>query len=192
MRTRILTLLIASVALSAGGCSNLRGWMGADKAPPDEFRVVTRAPLSLPPDYGLVAPRPGAPRPQENDVREAARQIVVDREGGRANPKQEIASLQDRNPAEAALLRRAGIAVADPNIRATIDRESSRLAAADNTFVNKLMFWRPKDVPGVLVDADKEARRLRENSALGRDATSGETPSIKRKGEGGGGIFGHL
>lgn len=192
MRTRLLTLLIAGVALSASGCSSLRSWMGADKAPPpDEFRVVTRAPLSLPPDYGLVAPKPGAPRPQETDPREAARQIVVDRQGGRATQKQESAALQGRDPAEAAILRRAGVAEAEPNIRATVNRESSKLAEADNTFVNRLMFWRSKEEPGVIVDADKEARRLRENSALGRAATTGETPTISRKGEGGG-LFGSL
>ena len=192
MRTRLLAMLIAAAALSASGCSNLRGWLGADKTPPDEFRVVTRAPLSLPPDYGLVAPQPGAGRPQEADVRQTARQIVVDRQGGRGGQKPEIASLQGRDPSEAALLRRAGVAEVDPNIRANINRESSKLAQADNTFVNKVMFWRKRDEPGVIVDADKEAKRLRENSALGREATTGETPTISRKGEGGGGIFGSL
>lgn len=191
MRTRLLTLLIAAAALSVTGCSNLRGWLGADKTPPDEFRVVTRAPLSLPPDYGLVAPQPGAARPQETDVRQSARQIVVDREGGRGGQKPEIASLQGRDPSEAALLRRAGVAEVDPNIRANINRESSKLAQADNTFVNKVMFWRKKEEPGVIVDADKEAKRLRENAALGREATTGETPTISRKGERVG-IFGSL
>jgi hypothetical protein len=192
MRTRLLTVLIAGLALSATSCSSLRGWMGADKVPPDEFRVVTRAPLSLPPDFGLVAPQPGAPRPQETDVRQSARQIVVDREGGRGALKQESAALQGRDPGEAAILRRAGVAETDPNIRATINRETSKLAEADNTFVNSLMFWRDKQEPGVLVDADKEARRLRENAALGRAATTGDTPTISRKGEGRGGLFGSL
>ena len=191
MRTRLLTLLIAAAALSVTGCSNLRGWLGADKTPPDEFRVVTRAPLSLPPDYGLVAPQPGAARPQETDVRQAARQIVVDREGGRAGQKPDIPALQGRDPSEAALLRRAGVAQVDPNIRANINRESSKLAQADNTFVNKVMFWRKREEPGVLVDADKEAKRLRENAALGREATTGETPTISRKGDRTG-IFGSL
>ncbi len=193
MRFKLLTLVIAGVALPATGCSNLRGWMGGDKVAPDEFRVVTRAPLSLPPDYGLVAPQPGAPRPQETDVRESARQIVVDRQGGAAALKQQqqAAALRDREPGEAALLKRAGVAEADPNIRATVNRESSKLAEADNGFVDKLMFWRDKEKPGVIVDADKEAKRIRENTALGRAATTGETPTISRKGESGG-LFGSL
>jgi hypothetical protein len=191
MQAKLITVLVAGLALSATGCSSLRSWMGADKVPPDEFRVVTRAPLSLPPDYGLVAPKPGAPRPQETDVRQAARQIVVDRDGSRAAEQKDAALLQGRDPGEAALLKRAGVTEADPNIRATVNRESSNLADADKTFVNSLMFWRDKEEPGVVVDADKEARRLRENAALGRPATTGETPSISRKGEGGG-LFGSL
>lgn len=53
------------------------------------------------------------------------------------------------------------------------------------------MFWRKREEPGVIVDADKEAKRLRENAALGREATTGETPTISRKGDGGG-LFGSL
>lgn len=191
MRTKLLILLAAGVALSTTGCSSLRSWMGADKVAPDEFRVVTRAPLSLPPDYGLVAPQPGAPRPQETDMREAARQIVVDRQAGSAAQKQETAALQGRDPGEVALLKRAGAEDAAPDIRATVNRESSKLAAGDDTFVDRLMFWRPKEQPGVIVDADKEAKRLRENTALGRPVTTGETPTISRKGEGEG-LFGSL
>lgn len=192
MRTRLLTVVIAGLALSATSCSSLRSWMGAEKAPaPDEFRVVTRAPLSLPPDYGLVAPKPGASRPQEMDVRQAARQIVVDRAGVPAKERQESVALQGRDPGEAAILKRAGVGEIDPNIRQLVNRETAQLAEADKSFVDTLMFWRPKEDPGVIVDADKEARRLRENAALGRPVTAGETPTISRKGEGGG-LFGSL
>lgn len=191
MRTRLVTAIIAELALSVTGCSSLRSWMGAEKQPPDEFRVVTRAPLSLPPDYGLVAPNPGAPRPQETEVRQTARQIVVDREGGRVATQQDSAALQGLDPGEAAILRRAGANNVDPNIRQMVNRESAKLAQGDKTFVDNLMFWRTKDAPGVVVDADKEAQRLRENAALGRPATAGETPTITRKGEGGG-LFGPL
>lgn len=187
MQARLIMVLVAGLALSTTSCSSLRSWMGVEKSPaPDEFRVVTRAPLSLPPDYGLVAPKPGAPRPQETDVRQTARQIVVDRDGSRAAQQKETAFFEGRDAGETALLKRAGVTAADPNIRSTVNRESAKLAEADNTFVNRLMFWRDKEEPGVVVDADKEARRLRENAALGKPATTGETPTISRKGEGSG------
>ena len=40
--------------------------------PPDEFTVTTRAPLSMPPDFSLRPPRPGASRPQELSERQQA------------------------------------------------------------------------------------------------------------------------
>ena len=65
---------VALLALVLTGCSSLNSILGGEKTPPDEFRVVSRAPLSLPPDYGLTAPQPGAQRPQETDIRQTARQ----------------------------------------------------------------------------------------------------------------------
>ena len=173
----------AFALLALAGCSSLGSMLGADKNPPDEFRVVSRAPLSLPPDYGLTAPQPGASRPQETDIRQAARQIVVDRDGGPVRQEQNP-RLAGRDPGEAALLRLAGATDPDPNIRATVNRESSVLAEAETGFVDNLMFWRSSQQPGVLVDPDAEARRLRENAALGRPPTTGETPTIRRRGDG--------
>ena len=48
------------------GCSSARDIVGLSKQSPDEFEVVTRAPLSLPPDYGLRVPVPNISRNQEN------------------------------------------------------------------------------------------------------------------------------
>jgi hypothetical protein len=172
---------VALLGLALAGCSSLSGILGADKTPPDEFRVVARAPLSLPPDYGLTAPQPGAARPQETDIRDAARQIVVDRDSGPVQAASPM--LQGRDPGEATFLRLAGATDADPNIRQKVNRESSVLAEADSTFVDDLMFWQSKQQPGVVVDPDKEARRLRENAALGQPPTTGETPTIKRRGD---------
>ena len=41
------------------------------------------------------------------------------------------------------------------------------------------MFWREPDPPGIPVDPNREAQRLRENAALGRDPTDGETPVVQ-------------
>ncbi|MFN4282999.1 MAG: DUF3035 domain-containing protein [Alphaproteobacteria bacterium] len=177
---RIAAPAFALFALA--GCSSLSGMLGADKNPPDEFRIVSRAPLSVPPDYGLTAPQPGAPRPQETDIRQVARQIVVDRDGGPVREEQNP-RLAGRDAGEAAFLKLAGAADSDPNIRATVNRESAVLAEAGTSFVDDLMFWRSPSQPGVLVDPDAEARRLRENAALGRSPTTGETPTIRRRGD---------
>ena len=57
------TLVVGALALSA--CSNASRTLGLDPAPPDEFTVVSKAPLTIPPDFNLRPPKPGAARPQE-------------------------------------------------------------------------------------------------------------------------------
>lgn len=57
---------ISILALSACGGGD-KGVFGG-RSGPDEFAVVRRAPLVVPPDFALVPPKPGAPRPQEADT----------------------------------------------------------------------------------------------------------------------------
>ena len=82
-------------------------------------------------------------------------------------------------PGEAALLARAGAAQADPNVRKAVDRESAVLADASRNFIQRLLDYSPETAE--VVDAPAEARRLRENEALGKPATTGETPTIERR-----------
>ena len=58
----VLVLPVLFLALGVGGCTEARRAVGWEKSPPDEFRIMTRAPLSMPPDYGLRPPTPGAPQ----------------------------------------------------------------------------------------------------------------------------------
>lgn len=167
--------VICAATLSA--CDSARDALGITKKSPDEFAVVTRAPLSVPPDYGLRPPQPGAPRPQEAETKDSARQLLVG--GGRQ------VALAPADPSisqgESALLAKAGAMNVDPSIRRTIDRESSILAAENESFVDSLIFWQKPPPPGTVVDSDEESRRLRENAALGKAPTEGRTPRIERK-----------
>ena len=52
-----------ALALVLSGCSGVKESLGLGKNAPDEFSVVKKAPLILPPDYKLRPPRPGAQRP---------------------------------------------------------------------------------------------------------------------------------
>lgn len=172
--------LVGVLALSAaalGGCEQAREAIGLTKQVPDEFAVVARAPLSMPPDFRLRVPVPGAARPQETSTRDAAREILVNRPARRST-----APVPDRfSPGETALLKRAGALSPDPLIRQTIDRESSALADADKSVFDKVVFWRDPPKPGKVVDADKESRRLREATALGEAPSKGDVPVIERR-----------
>ena len=172
-----LLALLAGLGLS--GCSDTRKALGYDKAPPDEFRIVSRAPLSLPPDYALRPPQPGASRPQDNTSQQQARQAVL----GNTAASRPIAP-DGASPGEAALLAKVGAPSTDPRIRELVDRESTALAEADRTFFDRLVFWKTSAEPGSVVDPQREAQRLRENQALGRPVTDGNTPTIRRRKKG--------
>jgi hypothetical protein len=181
-----LPLGVAAVGLLLGltACEGIKEQFGLNKQPPDEFRIQAQAPLSMPPDFNLRPPQQGAARPQEGTAQQQARRAVFragESAGAAANGTSAGAG---RSPGERALLAAAGVARADPNIRATVDRESGLLNEQDKSFLDFLVFWRDPDPSGTVVDADKEAKRLRENAALGKDVTEGETPTIERRKKG--------
>jgi hypothetical protein len=176
-RVSIGTGLVA-LSLIVAGCSGIREQIsGTGKYAPDEFSVVSRAPLTLPPDYGLRPPEPGALRPQDTRAQDVAKAALL----GAGAPLQSTANA---SIGEQALLGRAGSADADPGIRRIINEESAIYAEDDDTFVNNLMFWRDKEQPGLIVDPTKENRRLEEATALGDDPTEGETAVIERRQKG--------
>jgi Protein of unknown function (DUF3035) len=78
--------LTGAVLLS--GCSDFKQLMGIDPTMPDEFAVESRAPLTIPPDFNLRPPEPGAPRPQEESSEKQAEQII-EQAGPGAPGKQE-------------------------------------------------------------------------------------------------------
>jgi hypothetical protein len=172
-------LLAAGLVASLSACGEARRQLGMDKAPPDEFAVVNRAPLSLPPDYSLRPPQPGATRPQEGSTSEQARQAIL---GGRTQLKATQPLVKGaRSQGEMTVLNNAGAKDIEPNIRQKVNEETTALAEADKVFTDKLMFWsKPSDYSEAL-DAKKESQRIRENQALGKDMDDGDTPLIKRR-----------
>jgi hypothetical protein len=176
LRVRPIALLaLAALGLSACDNGSLRRSLGLDSRGPDEFRVVSRAPLDVPPDFGLRPPQPGAQRPNEPSVREQAKQTVF----GASTPAVRV--VEGRSAGESVLLRQAGAVDVDAGIRETVNRESAQLAQADRGLTDRLIFWREQPTPGTVVDPVAEQQRLRENAALGKPATEGETPIIQRK-----------
>lgn len=192
MRLTARCLLASALALPllAGGCERAREVFGLEKNVPDEFAVVTRAPLSLPPDFGLRAPAPGAARPQEPAVSAAARESLVQTAlGGQRTPGRPAAPAVAGGsvaPAalsrgEAAFLAKADAANTDPRIRQLIDREVQVHTDSEKSFVDSLIFWQKAEEPGTIVDPEKEARRLRERTALGDPVNKGDVPTIERR-----------
>jgi hypothetical protein len=65
---RLLMGVPLAMLMLAGCHSGPKGGVFASrKGVPDEFAVGRAAPLTMPPDFALVPPKPGQPRPQEAD-----------------------------------------------------------------------------------------------------------------------------
>ena len=107
---KLLTGAAILPAILLAGCGGGKGGILAGRNAPDEFMVARRAPLTIPPDFALVPPKPGAPRPQEADSSTQALNAMF---GGPA----------PRSAGEQALIGQAGTTpnpgirsdVADPN-----------------------------------------------------------------------------
>jgi len=167
------------------GCENAKETIGLTKQSPDEFAVVTRAPLSIPPKFDLRPPKPGADRPQETAKRLEARKILLKNASRNRNSGKYKSVNSDRfSNGEAAFLQRAGALNVDPSIRKIIKKESSGLTEVNEGLLGKIIFWRNEEKPGSIIDAKKEAQRLRKVTAEGQSITKGKTPTIIRKQKG--------
>jgi hypothetical protein len=75
-RVFLLSVTYFCSGLLLSGCSGFKRDLGIERTAPDEFAVESRAPLTIPPDFDLRPPQPGAPRPQEVSAAERARKAI--------------------------------------------------------------------------------------------------------------------
>lgn len=167
-----------TLVLALGACEDTRKMLGFDKRAPDEFSVYSRAPLSLPPNYNLRPPAPGEARPQETAPSTEAEQAL---RGRRPGAVEEQPAPEGSSAGVRALLRQTGGLTAQPNIRVVVNEEAAALVQENERVTDKILFWRTPEPPGTVVNAEKENQRIRENQALGKPVTEGETPIIQRK-----------
>ena len=181
-KTARVVLCIVAAAL-VGGCADVRKVFSRTKSPPDEFAVYSRAPLSMPPDYGLRPPAPGQMRPQAVVPRNQAETAIRGGQKGSAGAQGAPGRQPAMSSGTQALLRATGAHQADPDIRTLVNRESSIMVEEDVTLADRILFWKKpgETEKGTVVDPAKEAKRIRENQALGRPITEGDTPTIERE-----------
>src|SRR5205807_7518574 len=72
----LLAVACFSASVLLAGCADMRRIVGMDRVGPDEFAVESRAPLTIPPEFELRPPQPGAPRPQEGTAADKARKVI--------------------------------------------------------------------------------------------------------------------
>ncbi len=172
MRYRLkLALLAAPLGLAA--CTDVERDFGLVRDAPDEFTVETRAPLSMPPNFSLRAPQPGAARPQELTTQQAAEAALA------PDTALGAPAAGPNTPGQQALDQQAG-APAPADIRQKLDQEAA-LDRPQRSLTDRLLFWKSAPPPGTAIDPVAESARLRENAALGQSPTTGDTPIIQDK-----------
>jgi len=179
---RHLSLLLGCFCILSS-CADTKRALGIDKSMPDEFSVLRRAPLVVPPDFNLKPPAPGSVRPQEGSSTDRAMNALMGRN--------RIQSYGQRgfSIGEVELLYSAGADIILPDIRSIIDRETSAFAKEPDRFTNKLIFWRENIQFGTPIDPLKEKNRLEDNEASGKSPSEGPIPVISKGGSSMLGIF---
>lgn len=169
MSKPITALAILAAATAVSGCSSFQQAIGSAKVSPDEFRVVTRAPLTIPPDYSLRPPSPGEPRPSELDPDAEARAAIFG---------QDVAT--DASAGERALVADAGADAVDPAIRDQVDFEGSNIVHRSESFADRVLSFRGSHAEtNAPLDSEAEAARLAEQESI-RRATGGGEVVIQR------------
>lgn len=189
---------VAAASLCACTGNELRQSMGMKRNNPDEFQVVSRPPLSVPPVYHLRPPSEEPIGHTPADVRAEA--LVLE---GRELPRYQrpedreymaetaVAPVEANalgTQAESVLLQNAGAAQANPHIRTVLREEAPQLLPTkqeERSFMDKLKRgWFVKDDGDPVVDAGPEQARIREAKAADRPLNEGETPVIDPKDKG--------
>jgi hypothetical protein len=122
-------LCLAASSLIAG-CSDFKKSIGLEPTLPDEFAVESRAPLTIPPDFELRPPAPGAPRPQEKAPNQQAKQAIEQAgpgEPGKQAPDFRLRRSEDGLPD----IGRRSAQAPDPNAAVGDQSLSSKLLGYD-------------------------------------------------------------
>jgi hypothetical protein len=171
---QILRVALLGCALGAlSGCDSIRDAAGLNKDAPDEFAVVTKAPLIIPPEYNLRPPQPGAPPTNQLAPTQAAQVALFN-----GDPNAVANGIQGNySQGEKLLLAYAGAANANSSIRQELLSDGKSMQGADDSFTSQVLFWQaPQANVGAAVDAEAEAKRVDKQKETGK---AGDKPAAK-------------
>ena len=179
--------LLLLAACSSGSVTET---LGMNKEAPDEFVVVSRPPLVVPPEFDLRPPRPGAESPTAISTEAQARKLLLGTEAGAASldelPEQPavetavtpVLTSDAPTAASASFLKSIGADAADSTIRDQLQADVNAPAKKKKKEAKSLyekMLGDEQQEP--IVDAGKESERLRTNKDEGKPVTEGDTPT---------------
>lgn len=169
----IATAVFVSAALLSACSGNAKRALGLNKQAPDEFTVVAKAPLVLPPDYNLVPPDKISATAADVRPQNKPKDILFNETTSAKKAKYDATTEK--------FLAMAGAEKDNSDIRKTINKETGLLIEENQDVVDKIMFWNDtvNDPTAVTVDAAAERKRITDNINAGKSVTTGDTPTIK-------------
>ena len=170
MRLKTLMLTAACGAMGLSACTTTSKALGITKNAPNEFNILTKAPLVVPPEYNLRPPQIGTSSAENNYSQKSAREAL-------------LGDIDETEPTrgEVVLMSKAGVGRANQEIRLEIDGVNS-VERKSKSFSDQVLFWKDGKVvksDGSPMDPEIEARRIESmNSATGGgDVTITKRPS---------------
>jgi hypothetical protein len=156
----LITTALALSSLSLSSCDYAKKALGYERQDIDEFKVLNRAPLSVPPNASerpLPPPRPGAPALQETAPSKQAEQVLFDA-AGKQNASSTGSSV---NGSEGEKVLIESIGSGEENIRQKVDKEAEKERKVQkNDLAEKVVFWKKDQGPGKVIDPVEENKRL--------------------------------
>ena len=125
MFTKFHTFLVLSiVSISLMGCgSELAKVLGTNKMPPDEFTILTKPLLIIPPEYNLRPPAEGEVRPEPQQSSRELQAILF----GNSSASDQFST------SELNVMTGSGVGESIPNIREVLDSEMRDVEDADES-----------------------------------------------------------
>lgn len=174
-------IVIFSFFLAVSACGETRQTLGVGLKPPDEFTVVTKAPLILPPDFGLRPPALGKSPPSQTMTLPEA--VLLNIEGG-ALGESAVAPSVPMTRGEEAILTAARTEGVNPDIREIIQLELKQTIERGKSFAERVIFWQQPPGLDAALDAAQEAERLRAEGAVNLPPNIGQPNARRKRGRG--------
>ena len=195
--TRLFSLSCLLLATACTG-SSVREMVGIDSRAPDEFRVVSRPPLSVPPQFNLRPPAIGdGSNPYATDKKAEAlitgnepttpqsTQTFTLKSGDAQTAIQPVVqspvSSTAGSSAESQFLLNAGANQVDPTVRQRLVEEKY-VKQEEKQKEGWWEIW--PDEQETTVNAGKESERIQKNQDEGKPVNEGETPVTDPKDKG--------
>lgn len=188
------TLALVCLGLTACSSGSVQETLGLERSAPDEFKVLSRPPLSVPPEFNLRPPGDtagAAPSVQsahekaENLIRQDGEGNVYALPSGKADtavmPVQ-LSTPSQPESAEAQLLKNAGADKADTGVREELIEEKidRQIKSEEKDWWDSMWSWSEEGEAEPVIDAKGETQRIQTNEEQGKPVNQGDIPEYRK------------